>query len=147
MLELMRFEESSARHPLIRPTMPELETVRGIAILLVLFFHGFGFTHPPQNFSGISRWFVAATLPGWAGVNVFFVLSGFLITGILFDAKGSSDYFRRFYSRRALRILPAYYALLIILCIVPHTPWFIHNKYSWQFILLSAFFMANLTPF
>jgi len=131
---------------IVRPNMPELDSVRGVAILSVLFFHGFGFTYSPEKFSGIARWFVTATLPGWAGVNLFFVLSGFLITGILLDTKGSSDYFRRFYTRRALRILPAYYALLIILFIVPHTPWFMGRHFTWRFALFSAFFMANLTP-
>ncbi len=72
---------------LLRSRMPELDTIRGIAVLLILFFHGFGFRYGVQGLSGFPKLFVAATLPGWMGVNLFFVLSGFLITGILLDTK------------------------------------------------------------
>ena len=92
--------------------MPELDSLRGVAILLVLFYHGFGYDYGVQGLSGIARGFVAATLTGWTGVDLFFVLSGFLITGILLDTKLRPDYYRRFYTRRALRILPIYFAVL-----------------------------------
>jgi len=124
--------------------MPELDTIRGIAVLLVLFFHGFGFRYGLQGLSGFPRLLVAATLPGWAGVNLFFVLSGFLITGILLDAKSEADYYRTFYIRRALRILPLYYAVLLLLAVLTRTGW-INRHASWQFLGLSFLYLANVT--
>lgn len=77
--------------------IPVLDGVRAVAIGGVLLFHGQ----------------VPSAALGWAGVNLFFVLSGFLITGILLDAKTGNRYFRNFYARRTLRIFPIYYAVLL----------------------------------
>jgi peptidoglycan/LPS O-acetylase OafA/YrhL len=122
--------------------MPELDTVRGIAILLVLFFHGFDFG--TVGLSGPPRLFVLATTAGWTGVNLFFVLSGFLITGILLDSKEKPDYYRSFYVRRALRILPAYYLLLIVLWLLPRTG-VVDRPISWEYIGLSFIYLSNVT--
>jgi peptidoglycan/LPS O-acetylase OafA/YrhL len=92
--------------------IPQLDAVRGIAILLVLIHNTASF--PSLHLSAVSSY-------GWMGVDLFFVLSGFLITGILLDAKQSDTYFKNFYARRCLRIWPLYYSLLILMfLIVPH---------------------------
>jgi hypothetical protein len=79
------------RSPLdLRGYIPALDAVRGVAILLVLLFH-FGLYGQELAFSPLSidRLFSAVSRVGWIGVDLFFVLSGFLITGILYDAKES----------------------------------------------------------
>jgi len=87
-----------------RPYHPALDGLRGLAILLVVFFHNFGFI----NYSVF----------GWIGVDLFFVLSGYLITDILLNSLNSEHYLRNFFLKRALRILPLYYLCLIIFIIV-----------------------------
>jgi peptidoglycan/LPS O-acetylase OafA/YrhL len=99
-----------------------LDGVRGVAILLVLIFHFSIYGHglaPSGLF--IDRLYYRVSGAGWIGVDLFFVLSGFLITGILYDAKESKHYFRNFYARRVLRIFPLYYGALILFLIV--LPW------------------------
>jgi peptidoglycan/LPS O-acetylase OafA/YrhL len=91
--------------------VPELDGVRGLAILLVIVWHYVA--APLQSEPGA----VAETLARglrltWSGVNLFFVLSGFLIGGILLDRRESPRYFQAFYARRAFRILPLYFAWL-----------------------------------
>lgn len=86
--------------------IPELDGLRGIAILAVLFYHCENvLTYAPIH--KIVEW-------GWAGVNLFFVLSGFLITGIILDTRDDPHFFRNFYARRSLRIWPVYVLLLLL---------------------------------
>ena len=98
----------------LRGHLPVLDGVRGLAVLLVMAFHFGRFRAAILP----DRAFQMVVESGWAGVDLFFVLSGFLITGILFDAKGRAAYFRNFYTRRALRIFPLYYAYLILFILV-----------------------------
>jgi peptidoglycan/LPS O-acetylase OafA/YrhL len=93
-----------------------LDGVRGIAVLLVLLFHFLPDTAMQWR---SAEWFKKTfTTGGWVGVDLFFVLSGFLITGILLRSKSSENYFATFYIRRALRIFPLYYGALIIIFVV-----------------------------
>ncbi len=102
-----------------RQHYPALDGLRGLAVLMVMFFHYHGFI--PRSSRLMSPLRVFGSI-GWMGVTLFFVLSGFLITGILVDAKGRDHYFRNFYARRMLRIFPLYFgvllAVLVALCFV-----------------------------
>jgi peptidoglycan/LPS O-acetylase OafA/YrhL len=122
--------------PLLRSVMPELDTLRGVAILGVLFLHGFFWPYSGLHFGRWGALWLNITQPGWLGVNLFFVLSGFLITGILIDSAVRPDYYRRFYTRRALRILPAYYLLLIILWLL--------GQARGAYVGLSFLYLANV---
>jgi peptidoglycan/LPS O-acetylase OafA/YrhL len=106
--------------PIRRPTwlpsyIPELQGLRGLAVLAVLFYH----CHP--RLEGTRLYY--ASLWGWTGVNLFFVLSGFLITSILLESRDQKRYFRNFYGRRALRIWPVY-VLVLLVCYL-NAPWFV----------------------
>ena len=98
-----------------------LDGVRGIAILLVLMDHSLAWLGYEQRHG--YQLIAKLTQPGWVGVDLFFVLSGYLITSILLRSKESDGYYRNFYARRALRIFPAYYFCVIVaVLIVPHLP-------------------------
>jgi peptidoglycan/LPS O-acetylase OafA/YrhL len=96
--------------------IPELDGLRGVAILMVLAYHYGGW-----------EW-------GWTGVDLFFVLSGFLIGGILMDNKSATNYYSVFYTRRAYRILPLYAVTIAMLplLLATHYEWFtVGNKIPW----------------
>jgi len=94
--------------------MPALDGLRALSILWVVI-HNTDLLDVP---SGWARLPVAVIHDGWAGVTLFFVLSGFLITGNLLDTRGSQNYFSNFYARRSLRILPLYYGTLVLFFVV-----------------------------
>ncbi len=87
--------------------LSQLDGIRGLAILLVML-HNESSMFPSLHLQDVFA-------NGWMGVDLFFVLSGFLITGILLDTKDSENYFRNFYARRCLRIWPLYYSVIFLM--------------------------------
>ena len=114
----------------VTPYYPSFDGLRGIAILAVFLRH-----YAVDLFAW--PW-----LDGlWCGVDLFFVLSGFLITGILFDTLGEPGYFRSFYIRRALRIFPLYYGFFLVLLLA----WtFLHQRAASKYIWSYALYFGNL---
>lgn len=101
--------------------VPALDGVRGLAIVLVILHHGIQVWGPAR--SPLEKVWGFLSGHAWVGVDLFFVLSGFLITGILLDTKGKTRYFGSFYPRRMLRTFPLYYAtILVCLVILPIIP-------------------------
>lgn len=100
-----------ARLPGLRVHVPELDGVRGLAVLYVALFHLQGYAGVGNNRTPYG--YLASM--GWSGVDLFFVLSGFLITGILLDSRFGEKYFQKFYARRILRIFPLYYFVVVAL--------------------------------
>jgi len=120
--------EPSASSSGRRRHLAPLDGLRGIAILLVVVLHG---TDALSGLRPVSETVLQVTNVGFTGVDLFFVLSGFLITGILLDAKGAPGYFRIFYARRVLRIFPLYYAYLaLIFLLLPHLPVSLPARYA-----------------
>lgn len=117
---------------------PWLDVLRGLAILMVLVYHALATLLPsqvqamPVVFQQLHAWSGFLHL----GVNLFFVLSGFLITGILLDHRGQPGFLARFYADRAARILPAYGALLAIL--------WCGGFISTRFLLVSVLFLNDM---
>lgn len=108
---------TSARQgtPTLNGHIAVLDGVRGIAVLLVLLVH-FS-VRPVGELTAIDALYYRAAWAGWIGVDLFFVLSGFLITRILLQSKGdrAGPFFLSFYMRRMLRIVPLYYGFLVVL--------------------------------
>ncbi len=109
---------------------PALDGFRALAVLLVFFEHYLSRFYPALNW-------------GWAGVDLFFVLSGFLITGILFDTRDAAHRLRNFYVRRSVRIFPLFYGVLLIALLT--TPLF-HWAWNRAWILW-ALYLGNYARF
>jgi peptidoglycan/LPS O-acetylase OafA/YrhL len=121
----------SSRH------IASLDGVRGLAFLMIFLRH-YGITsHQNQLWVKIAAYLCTG---GWMGVDLFFVLSGFLITGILLDTRESPRYFTNFYARRVLRIFPLYYTALTVLFVL--TPWLHLQWHTGHFAYL--FYAGNL---
>lgn len=97
---------------------PELDGIRGLAILMVMFYHLVQATPAMLRESLPCRLLGRLCGGGWSGVDLFFVLSGFLITGILYDSRHSPRYYTSFYGRRFLRVFPLYYGVLAAIFLV-----------------------------
>ncbi|HEY0784449.1 MAG TPA: acyltransferase [Acidobacteriaceae bacterium] len=95
--------------------VPALDGVRGLAVLIIFLVHYGG---GAQSSRPLVRLAGSALQLGWSGVTLFFVLSGFLITGILWGSRGRPHWWRTFAIRRALRIFPLYYLTLLVITLV-----------------------------
>jgi len=116
--------------------IPELDGIRAVAVWMVLCAHLlYGGPTPKATLNVIPKFVGFVFGHGWLGVDLFFVLSGFLITGILLDSRDKPGYFRNFYARRFLRIIPLYFAVVLV-C------WPFYPETS-KYFLLSLLFLAN----
>ena len=114
-----------------------LDGIRALAVTMVFMNHyGGGGTHV----GSVLKMLNLLRSRTWMGVDIFFVLSGFLITGILFDTRNDSQFFKRFFARRSLRIFPIVYLLVSILAVL--TP-ILHYEWRWR----QAFFLVYLGNF
>ncbi len=104
---------------------PQLDGLRAIAVMAVVFQH-----FAPSGWSKVIPW-------GGLGVTLFFVLSGYLITGILLKGREEPGMLRHFYIRRALRIFPVYYATLLIAALLAIPP--VRETFWWH-----AFYLSNV---
>jgi peptidoglycan/LPS O-acetylase OafA/YrhL len=130
----------------LKKHIDSLDGLRGVAILLVFLFH-----YMPRNPRNPLSWLASL---GWSGVDLFLVLSGFLITGILYDTRESKNFFKVFYSRRALRLFPLYFFAVGIVLLVAAL---LHTSMGWvaiPFYLYGANIMLgvkggvpNFTPY
>jgi peptidoglycan/LPS O-acetylase OafA/YrhL len=122
--------DSQAPGSWIRGYYPAFDGLRAVAILMVFVNHYLKAAWPAHPVGGL-----------WTGVDLFFVLSGFLITGILYDTERAKHYFRNFYVRRSLRILPVFYGFFLAVLLL--TP-VLHLKYS-PYIWTNPLYVANLS--
>ena len=134
-------ESHASRRPAWLPSfIPAFDGLRGIAILAVLLYH----SHTRLEGTFIEKW----VMWGWTGVSLFFVLSGFLITGIILDARPGPGFYKHFFLRRSLRIWPAYWLLLFLFYfffpfVFSGYKWMLHDVAGAPWLLL-LLFLQNL---
>jgi peptidoglycan/LPS O-acetylase OafA/YrhL len=129
--------------------IPALDGFRGLAVLMVMALH---FLAGQPSSGWVSGIVVRLAEFGGFGVELFFILSGFLITGILWDTKDNPNFFRNFYIRRCLRIMPLYYGVFIVIfLILRHIPYFQgptmntlveHQAWGWSYLI--NFYIARV---
>ena len=127
----------------LRKQIPALDGIRGVAIIWVVLHNATAMPMAPSQ-----RWLHVLPLlahHGWIGVQLFFALSGFLITSGLLDTRGSAHYFRNFYAKRALRILPLYYSVLLVLLVLVPLLWRPPPPYSSEHQTPLWLFTSNWT--
>jgi peptidoglycan/LPS O-acetylase OafA/YrhL len=112
--------------------IPALDGLRGLAISLVLLSH---YTWFKSGHNWLAHIIQTVFPLSWTGVDLFFVLSGFLIGGILMDCRNTENYFRTFYIRRICRIFPLYFLWLVLFAVLP---WLLsaccfQGWYNWLF--------------
>lgn len=143
--------------PKLGGRIPELDGLRGIAIGMVLLYHYFDLVLHAAPGTVLAQVLTSGRLLR-TGVDLFFVLSGFLIGGILLDARGSTNYFRVFYTRRFFRIVPIYAVCLAIVFalslafhhgLVPRLGWMFQDELPWipHVLFLQNFWMAARNVF
>ena len=121
--------------------IPALDGLRGLAALMVMVFH---FQFPAMHNSVAQLAADRFRTLGQTGVDLFFVLSGFLITGILLDAKGGPNFLRNFYMRRVLRIFPLYYGTLLVYFFV--WPLILRSIFDGRSFLIYGLYLQSLMP-
>jgi len=105
-----------------------LDGLRGIAVLMVFCYDCLRLAPSSDPLTLCVRRFAAS---GWIGVDLFFVLSGFLITGVLLETRGRTGYWKSFFLRRSVRIFPLYYATLFgVFCLAPLGMWLLNAPSS-----------------
>jgi len=134
-------DSQTALYPInFKHRFPALDGIRALAVTLTFLQHFGGGSHGGKVLNLIND----LRLHFWVGVDLFFAISGFLITGILFDTQKDSRFFQRFFARRSVRIFPIFYLVLfILLCITP----FMHYQWHWghlSFLVYLGNIFANV---
>jgi peptidoglycan/LPS O-acetylase OafA/YrhL len=120
--------------------LPELDGIRGLAILMVLIWHYFNCANPDLAVGSMVAYAYKMSAWFWSGVDLFFVLSGFLIGGIIIDNREAKNFLQVFYLRRALRILPVYglvlgaYFVLRAVLENRHFTWLFDGPPAWSYL-------------